>query len=223
MRSARAGPKETLAPFIMTGAGIAAPGQPGRRAAARSTSGTHVAACLSIGIGMAYVPPEKAEPGTPIEIDVRGKARAAEVRTKPLYTKETLNRGRGELSRRPQVPPRARLGAHRRRRAPRSGSPGTHRTSWGRSCSSTRRRSASPLEQGPAVRREIESVKAVSDGRGAGCRARSSRRPRPWVTRPRKINEDPYGDGWLVKVRLSDTSEVEELLDREAYEGSLSS
>ena len=38
---------------------------------------------------------------------------------------------------------------------------------------------------------------------------------------PEKINEDPYGDGWLVKVRLSDPSEVEELLDREAYEGSL--
>ena len=38
---------------------------------------------------------------------------------------------------------------------------------------------------------------------------------------PEKINEDPYGDGWLVKVRLSDTTEVEELLDRETYEGSL--
>jgi aminomethyltransferase len=44
--------------------------------------------CLGIGIGMAYVPAGKAEPGTPIEIDVRGKLRAAEVATKPLYTKE---------------------------------------------------------------------------------------------------------------------------------------
>jgi aminomethyltransferase len=44
--------------------------------------------CLGIGIGMAYVPIAKSEPGTPIEIDVRGKARTAEVRTKPLYSKE---------------------------------------------------------------------------------------------------------------------------------------
>ena len=38
---------------------------------------------------------------------------------------------------------------------------------------------------------------------------------------PEKINEDPYGDGWLVRVRLSDASEVDDLLDRDAYEGSL--
>jgi aminomethyltransferase len=37
---------------------------------------------------MAYVPADRAEPGTTLEIDVRGKLRAAEVRTKPLYTKE---------------------------------------------------------------------------------------------------------------------------------------
>jgi aminomethyltransferase len=36
-----------------------------------------------------YLPPHKTEPGTKIEIDVRGKARPAEVRSKPLYTKET--------------------------------------------------------------------------------------------------------------------------------------
>jgi glycine cleavage system H protein len=39
---------------------------------------------------------------------------------------------------------------------------------------------------------------------------------------PEQINEDPYGGGWLVKVRVSEPSEVEELMDREAYEGSLS-
>jgi aminomethyltransferase len=52
------------------------------------TSGT-LSPNLNVGIGMAYLPPEKAEPGTSIEIDVRGKARPAEVRAKPLYTKET--------------------------------------------------------------------------------------------------------------------------------------
>jgi aminomethyltransferase len=34
---------------------------------------------------MAYVPSERAQPGTPLEIDVRGKVRTAEVRTRPLY------------------------------------------------------------------------------------------------------------------------------------------
>ena len=38
---------------------------------------------------MAYVPVDKSEPGTKLEIDVRGRTRAAEVRAKPLYTKET--------------------------------------------------------------------------------------------------------------------------------------
>ena len=51
------------------------------------TSGT-MSPCLGIGIGMAYVPVATAEPGTPIEIDVRGKLRAAEMATKPLYSKE---------------------------------------------------------------------------------------------------------------------------------------
>ncbi|MDP9133615.1 MAG: glycine cleavage system protein GcvH [Actinomycetota bacterium] len=67
---------------------------------------------------------------------------------------------------------------------------------------------------------EIESVKAVSDvvaplsGEIVEVNALLS-------DSPEKINDDPYGDGWLVKVRLSDVSEVEELLDRETYEGSL--
>ena len=51
------------------------------------TSGT-LSPCLEIGIGMAYVPVADAEPGTPIEVDVRGKARPAEVREKPLYRKD---------------------------------------------------------------------------------------------------------------------------------------
>jgi glycine cleavage system H protein len=34
---------------------------------------------------------------------------------------------------------------------------------------------------------------------------------------PELINEDPYGDGWLVKVKLSDPSETEQLMDADAY------
>ena len=53
------------------------------------TSGTMSPVAWTSGIGMAYVPVDKAEPGTKLEIDVRGRTRAAEVRTKPLYSKET--------------------------------------------------------------------------------------------------------------------------------------
>jgi aminomethyltransferase len=52
------------------------------------TSGS-LSPCLEIGIGMAYVPVAAAAPGTRLDVDVRGKARAAEVREKPLYRKET--------------------------------------------------------------------------------------------------------------------------------------
>jgi aminomethyltransferase len=44
--------------------------------------------CLDYGIGMAYGPVSTATPGTPIEVDVRGKLRPAEVRSKPLYSKD---------------------------------------------------------------------------------------------------------------------------------------
>jgi glycine cleavage system H protein len=82
-----------------------------------------------------------------------------------------------------------------------------------------------PPEVGKSVSKdepyaEIESVKAVSDvvaplsGEVVEVNAVLS-------DSPEKINEDPYGDGWLVKVRMSDVSEVDDLLDREAYEGSL--
>ena len=52
------------------------------------TSGS-LSPCLEVGIGMAYVPVAAAAPGTELEVDVRGKSRAAEVREKPLYRKET--------------------------------------------------------------------------------------------------------------------------------------
>jgi aminomethyltransferase len=81
-----AGPAELLAPFVVTGGGIA---RQGNRVAGGGevTSGT-LSPCLGIGIGMAYLPTERAEPGTAIEIDVRGRTRSAEVGSKPLYSKE---------------------------------------------------------------------------------------------------------------------------------------
>ena len=68
---------------------------------------------------------------------------------------------------------------------------------------------------------EVESVKAVSDvfaplsGEVVEVNAALSEHPET-------INEDPYGEGWLVRVRLSDPSETDSLMDAETYEATLS-
>ena len=81
-----AGPREKLAPFVLTGSGIARQGNP-VLGGGEVTSGT-MSPSLGVGIGMAYLPAERAKPGTQIEIDVRGRTRSAEVRDKPLYTNQ---------------------------------------------------------------------------------------------------------------------------------------
>jgi glycine cleavage system H protein len=75
---------------------------------------------------------------------------------------------------------------------------------------------------GTAVRQfgklgEIESVKAVSDlfspvsGEVTECNEDA-------VKAPELVNQDPYGRGWLVRLTLSDASEVDKLLTAEQYE-----
>ena len=86
-RTREQGPAEKLVPFMIDGPGIARQGNP-VVGGGEVTSGT-LSPSLDAGIGMAYVPAGRAEPGTRIEIDVRGKVRAATVKSKPLYTKET--------------------------------------------------------------------------------------------------------------------------------------
>lgn len=67
---------------------------------------------------------------------------------------------------------------------------------------------------------EIESVKAVSDVvapmSGEIVEVNGS-----LSDRPETVNDDPYGEGWLVKVRLSDPSEAESLMSPADYEASL--
>jgi glycine cleavage system H protein len=63
---------------------------------------------------------------------------------------------------------------------------------------------------------EVESVKAVSDviaplsGEVVAVNQQA-------VDEPETVNEDPYGEGWLIRIRLGDPSEVDALLDAEAY------
>ena len=69
---------------------------------------------------------------------------------------------------------------------------------------------------------EVESVKAVSDVysplSGEVVEVNDE-----LTDSPERINEDPYGEGWLVKVKLSDPSEVDALMDAAAYKELLSS
>src|SRR5437660_12419716 len=63
---------------------------------------------------------------------------------------------------------------------------------------------------------EVESVKAVSDvisplsGEVVAVNQKV-------VDEPETVNEDPYGEGWLIRIRLGDPSEVDDLMDAEAY------
>jgi len=63
---------------------------------------------------------------------------------------------------------------------------------------------------------EVESVKAVSDVY-APLSGEVTEVNEGLSENPEKINQDPYGDGWMVKVRLSDPSEVDQLMDAAAY------
>ena len=68
---------------------------------------------------------------------------------------------------------------------------------------------------------EVESVKAVSDVI-APMSGEIVEVNTALGDKPEAINEDPYGDGWMVKVKLSDPGEKDALLDAKAYEASLS-
>jgi glycine cleavage system H protein len=67
---------------------------------------------------------------------------------------------------------------------------------------------------------EVESVKAVSDVyaplSGEIVEVNTS-----LGENPEKMNDDPYGEGWIAKVRLSDPSETDSLMDAAAYQASL--
>jgi glycine cleavage system H protein len=82
-----------------------------------------------------------------------------------------------------------------------------------------------PPETGATVSKdqsysEVESVKAVSEViaplSGEVMEANAALADKPEI-----INDDPYGEGWMVRVRLSDPAERESLMDAEAYRSSL--
>jgi glycine cleavage system H protein len=78
-----------------------------------------------------------------------------------------------------------------------------------------------PPQEGATVSRdqayaEVESVKAVSDVI-APLSGEIIAVNRALADAPETVNADPYGDGWIVRVRLSDPSEADTLMDAAAY------
>jgi glycine cleavage system H protein len=63
---------------------------------------------------------------------------------------------------------------------------------------------------------EVESVKAVSEV-VAPLSGEVIEVNQKVVEAPETVNDDPYGDGWLVRIRLTDPSEVDSLLDLDGY------
>jgi aminomethyltransferase len=80
------GPEQKLVPFAMTEKAIPRHGM-AIAGGGEVTSGS-LSPMLDVGIGLGYVPAAIAKPGTELVIDVRGKPRRAEVKKKPLYSKE---------------------------------------------------------------------------------------------------------------------------------------
>jgi glycine cleavage system H protein len=78
-----------------------------------------------------------------------------------------------------------------------------------------------PPNEGGTVRRdasygEVESVKAVSDVI-APLSGEVLEVNQKVVDEPETVNADPYGDGWLIRIRMSEPAEADSLLDVEAY------
>jgi aminomethyltransferase len=80
------GPNQRLVPFVMEDSGIPRQGM-SIEGGGEVTSGTH-SPMLDRGIGMGYVPTERAAPDTELTIDVRGRGRRARVVTKPIYKRQ---------------------------------------------------------------------------------------------------------------------------------------
>jgi glycine cleavage system H protein len=78
-----------------------------------------------------------------------------------------------------------------------------------------------PPDEGAALTKdeaygEVESVKAVSD-LIAPLSGEVLEVNQTVVDKPESVNDDPYGEGWLVRIRMRDPSEVDALLDVDAY------
>ena len=179
----------------------------------------------SKNIALAFVPPAMAALGTTIYVEIRGQKAKARVVPTPFYkrAKPTEAQIRNELgSEHMDYPTTYRYtkddewidakgaAGHDRPHARGPVPAGRHRVSW--NC----RPSGRPLEAGKPLG-VVESVKAVfeiySPVSGEVVEVNGELKDAP-----EKVNSDPHGAGWLVKVRLKNPAEIDALMDAAAYE-----
>ena len=199
-----AGPTEKLVPFKLTGPGIARAGQPASSAAARSRAARSRRASASAS-AWPTCPPRAPTEGERFEIDVRGKTREAVVVRKPSTTRRPM----AEASYPEELLYHA---DHDWARV--DGDVATFGITWFAQDALGEVVFFDPPEVGSSVSAgRVLRRGRVRQGRvrrrSRRCRARSSRSTPALADAPEAINEDPYDDGWMVKVKLSDPSEAD--------------
>ena len=211
-----AGPSEKLAPFTLDGAGHPAPGQPGGRR--RRGDERHAVAM----------------PGHGDRHGLRARrARPAGHRARDRRARQGAPRRGGHQAALPQgerwltrATPRTSSTTPSTTGPASTATTATFGITWFAQDALGEVVFFDPPEVGTTVTKdepyaEVESVKAVSDviapmsGEIVEVNAALGDKPEP-------INDDPYGDGWLVRVKLSDPGEQSDLLDAAAYTATLS-
>ena len=207
------GPAQKLVAFVMQDPGIPSQGM-GIEEGGEVTSGSH-SPMLDRGIGMGYVAAEHTEPGTTLTIDVRGTAA-------PRRSGQETDLQEGGVG--CQQPRATRTSSATTPSTTGPGSRATRRPSaitWFAQDSLGELVHFEPPEEGAEVTKgasygEVESVKAVSDLISPLSGTVLEVNPKV-VAEPETVNEDPYGEGWLVRIRLGDASEADDLMDAAAY------
>ena len=203
---------------MITGAGIPRQGNPivsGDEQVGEVTSGT-LSPCLEVGIGMGYVRSDLAEPGP----RSRSTSGASVARPRSASGRSTPRTDRFPAMADESYPDDLRYHPeHDWARV--EGDTATFGVTWYAQDALGEVVFYEPPEVGKEVKKdeayaEVESVKAVSDVY-APLSGEVTEVNSDLSENPEKINQDPYGDGWMVKVKLSDPSEVDALMDAAAY------
>ena len=180
------------------------------------TSGTF-SPCLERGIGMAYVSTARAAEGTPIEIDVRGRVRPAVDRAQASVPKGSVS----DMAD-PSYPDDLKYHPEHDWARIDGDTNATFGITWYAQDALGEVVFFDAPDIGAEITKdqpytEVESVKAVSDV-FAPLSGEVTAVNEALADKPETINEDPYGEGWLVKVKLSDPSEVDSLMDSAEYQ-----
>ena len=210
-----AGPAEQLVAFVIDGPGIARPGNPVVGGGV-VTSGT-LSPSLGVGIGLAYLPAGARRVGTRSRSTCAARLRPASVRRQPVYPKpESVTRWTT-----PSYPEDLLYHPEHDWARIEGDGQATFGITWHAQDALGEVVFFEPPAVGTLLTQdepyaEVESVKAVSDViaplSGEVIEVNDA-----LGEDPETINDDPYGEGWMVRIRLSDPAERDALLDAAAY------